>query len=163
MIATLLFLLATAIFVLGLSEFSFTVLAPDPDQVAQYHFGSEAMLADGGWHYSNPELYGWSAFLFSALATAGIVLIGLALLRRSSRFVAAAIIALLAILVAGNEVASHRDWERRSSLQSGGSLCWSVVESLRSSGCATGAAQLQSVERTGSVIGMAIHRTSQRT
>jgi hypothetical protein len=34
----------------------------NPEEIKKYYFGSEAMIAHGGWMYKSASIYAWSAF-----------------------------------------------------------------------------------------------------
>jgi hypothetical protein len=47
---------------LMLAEWWRIAVSSDQAHVADYHFGSESMIAHGGWQYASPALYAWTAF-----------------------------------------------------------------------------------------------------
>lgn len=69
--------------VLMLSEWWPIVVRRDPVRIADYHFGSESMMAHGGWKYASADLYAWTAFSEATLAMVIGGTLSLAVLRRS--------------------------------------------------------------------------------
>lgn len=112
----LLIALGLILIALGMSESWFTVLAPDKDQIANYHFGSEAMLAHGGWTYANPELYGWSALASLGFGGLAVAVVGVGLLRASWR-IALSGIALWLLVVVAMQYLGRQEWERRPTVR----------------------------------------------
>jgi len=112
----LLFLLAAIVVAIGVVESWSIVIRPDPARVAQYHFGSEAMIAHGGWQYSNPEVYGWTFLLLVASIGVACALVGVAMWRRS---IGLGLVAALLIVGAGCYWYSmaHMEWKRRGTLR----------------------------------------------
>jgi hypothetical protein len=86
---------SAAAFVLGISFAieSLTLVLASPATIAEYHFGSESMVAHGGWHYRSRAAYAGAGF-----AQAALLLSGSGLLLRSARRAA------LRPLVAGGAV-----------------------------------------------------------
>jgi hypothetical protein len=111
--ASLLGVLALLLFFFGVSESWFTVIRPDAEQIAGYHFGSEAMLGHGGWTYANPEVYGWTSLVGSFVGGGACSLLALALVRKSSRLAGVGLGIWLALVLA---MAAFGDvqWERRA-------------------------------------------------
>lgn len=97
----------------GVSESWFTVIRPDAERIASYHFGSDAMVGQGGWNYLNPDVYGWTALLGGTFAAVALALLALGLGRRSWRFTAAGVGVLLVLVLASEGLGSVQ-WERRS-------------------------------------------------
>lgn len=92
------------------------LIARDDSVVAEYHFGSEAMIGNGGWFYANPELYAaWMLALgFTGLAVC--TLFRKAFLRRS--WATAAFGAALPLLYQMAGVClGDREWERRDTVR----------------------------------------------
>jgi hypothetical protein len=59
------------------------VVFGDQAHIDDYHFGSESMIAHGGWRYASAGLYAWTAFTEGTLALAVGVAFSISLYRRS--------------------------------------------------------------------------------
>jgi hypothetical protein len=46
----------------------------DPKEIASYFFGSESMVAHGGWKYRSAATYAWSSFVEGTLGLLPIVM-----------------------------------------------------------------------------------------
>ncbi len=79
-----------------LSEWSTIIVTRSSAHIASYDFGSESMMSHGGWRYSNPEVYAWTAFAEAVVAVATIPALWMIIVRRSRR----AVFALVFICVA---------------------------------------------------------------
>lgn len=111
--AALLGVLAVLALVLGVGESWFILVQPDREQVASYHFGSEAMVGSGGWTYSNPEVYGWTSLVGSVVVAGGWVLLSLALLRSSLRLAISGV-GIWLVLVLSMAALGRLDWDHRA-------------------------------------------------
>lgn len=109
----LLVAVGSLLFALGLSESWSTALSPDPQRIASYHFGSEAMLGHGGWSYANPEVYGWTSLVSLGLVGIAVALVGVSLIRASWRAAIAGAVIGLVVTVA-MQYLGHLEWERRA-------------------------------------------------
>lgn len=114
--AVLLFVLAAVLMAVGVMESWSVVTRPDPARVAEYHFGSEAMIAHGGWQYSNPEVYGWTSLLLVAGIAVPCALLGVAVWRRSTGLGLLAAFLIVAASCCWYSMA-HMEWERRGALR----------------------------------------------
>lgn len=110
--------LASCVVIVGVVEAWSTVIRPDPVRVAEYHFGSEAMIAHGGWQYSSPEVYGWTALLLVAGVGIPCALGGVALWRKSIGLALLAALLFLGASCCWYSMA-HIEWERRGTLRVG--------------------------------------------
>ena len=88
-------------------------LRADKSTIADYHFGSEAMIGHGGYHYSNPELYASTAATSAAVF---LVLTGLLASSIWFRTWIPLLVALVLIILghAWKTSESNREWARRS-------------------------------------------------
>jgi hypothetical protein len=75
--------LAALYAILMLSEWWPIVVRSDAVRIAEYHFGSESMMAHGGWKYASAGLYAWTAFAQAALAMITGGAFSVAIFRRS--------------------------------------------------------------------------------
>lgn len=75
--------LAALFAIMMLSEWWPIVVRHDLVRIADYHFGSESMMAHGGWKYASASLYAWTAFAEAALALVIGGAFSVAILRRS--------------------------------------------------------------------------------
>ena len=76
-------LLSIAYALLMLSEWWPIVVFRDQVRIEDYHFGSESMMAHGGWKYASAGLYAWTAFTQATLALVVGVAFSISLYRRS--------------------------------------------------------------------------------
>jgi len=104
------------VLVVSVSEAWFTVIFPDGERIASYHFGSDAMVGHGGWTYLNPEVYGWTVLLGGTFAAVALVLVAFGFGRRSWRAVAAAVALFIVLVLCWEGLGSVR-WERRATLE----------------------------------------------
>ena len=72
-----------------LSEWFPVIVTRSGAHIASYRFGSESTIAHGGWRYSNPEVYGWTALAEAVAAVATMPALWMIIVRRSRRAVAA--------------------------------------------------------------------------
>ena len=63
-------------------------IVADPKVIETYHFGSAAMVGNGGWHYRSAELYARAALCEGLTAMVGAALFVVGGMRRSPRLVA---------------------------------------------------------------------------
>ena len=98
------FALAGLMAAVFLSEWYIVAIRADPHVIADYyHFGSEAMLGNGGWHYATPELYSFTALIEGSVAMAIAAAFAIAVARRSGN-IAIGAYALLAVGLVANQV-----------------------------------------------------------
>ena len=76
-------LLSIGYALLMLSEWWPIVVFRDQVRIEDYHFGSESMIAHGGWKYTTADIYAWTAFMQAALALVVGVAFSVSLYRRS--------------------------------------------------------------------------------
>ena len=105
--------ISVLVFFVGISESWLTVILPDAERIASYHFGSEAMVGQGGWNYLNPDIYGWTALVGGTFAAVALALLAFGVGRRSWRFAATGVGVLL-VLVFALEGLGSVQWERRA-------------------------------------------------
>jgi hypothetical protein len=90
------------------------IVARSPARIATYHFGTEAMIRQGGWRYANPEVYAWTSFAEAMAAVAAMPILWVTIVRRSRK--AAKGLILLCVAYAGIAVLLGRaEWTRRTS------------------------------------------------
>ena len=82
--------------------FTIGVLA-HPETIADYHFGSEAMLDKGGWYYRSASTYATVNLVEGIISIAVVLLFFLPALRRSWLILLAPYTALF-LLVIGNQL-----------------------------------------------------------
>lgn len=97
----------------GLYESWFTVILPDSERIASYHFGSEAMVGEGGWTYLNPVVYGWTALISGTLGAVALAAVALGLGRRSWPAATAGVVMLLVLFILWERLGTVQ-WERRA-------------------------------------------------
>jgi hypothetical protein len=82
----------------------FTVgVVADPAVIEGYHFGSEAMVGNGGWHYATRELYTATALVEGLVALAVATAFATAAIARSV-VMAMVAYAVLAVGLVANQV-----------------------------------------------------------
>jgi len=96
------------------------IVIRSPARIASYHFGSESMVGHGGWKYSNPEVYAWTAFAEAIAATATLPTLWMIVVRRSRR--AAFALAIICAVYAGSAfILGQINWATRETLLPHGS------------------------------------------
>jgi hypothetical protein len=83
--------------------------------IASYHFGSESMMGHGGWRYSNPNVYAWTAFAEASAGTATLPALWMVIVRRS-RKAAFALVFICAAYACLAVVLGLIHWTTRESL-----------------------------------------------
>lgn len=68
-----------------LEDWWLMIIINDIDYIDSYHFGSESMMAHGGWVYKNKELYAWSGFGIAIIGIIGFIT-GIISFIKKSRF-----------------------------------------------------------------------------
>jgi hypothetical protein len=96
------------------------IVSRNPAHIASYHFGSESMMGHGGWKYSNPEVYAWTAFAEAIAATATLPTLWMIIVRRS-RKAALALVFICAAYVGSALILGQINWATREALLSLGS------------------------------------------
>ena len=93
-------LVSTAFAVISISEWYKIGINADPDKIAHYHFGSEAMVGNGGWHYQSAAIYAKSALITGIrfLVIMGVFTAGFLLRSYIATFVAYGLLILEIIL-----------------------------------------------------------------
>ncbi len=86
--------------------------------IASYHFGSESMIAHGGWKYSNPEVYAWTAFAEAIAAVATMPALWMIIVRRSRRAVFA-LVFICAVYFGAALLLGQIKWARSETLSQG--------------------------------------------
>src|SRR5438876_5820756 len=72
----------------------------DPSLVASYHFGSEAMVGNGGWSYISRSTYVLSSAVESAVLILSAAALAMSLSRRRVSWVACGYLGLALVIVA---------------------------------------------------------------
>ena len=85
--------------VLAVSEWWHVAIVADPNTISSYHFGSEAMMGHGGWHYASAKIYAWSALAEAFIFAAALWLLVTAWRRSSWRHLFGAVVLFVAIIV----------------------------------------------------------------
>ncbi len=80
---------------LFLHEWARIGVIANPTVVGSYHFGSEAMVGYGGWHYTSAEVYSWTAFMQGAVASLLTIAFLLSAARRSRKLLLSSYVALV--------------------------------------------------------------------
>jgi len=85
--------------VLAVSEWWRIAVVADPNAIASYHFGSEAMMYHGGWHYASANIYAWAALAEAFIFAAALWLLLKAWRRCSWRYLLGAVAVFVSIIV----------------------------------------------------------------
>ncbi len=72
----------------------------DGDLVASYHFGSESMVGNGGWHYLSRSTYVTASALEGVALLVSAAVLAVALRRRRASWVVCGYIGLVLVIVA---------------------------------------------------------------
>ncbi|HKA35054.1 MAG TPA: hypothetical protein VKH64_17700 [Candidatus Binatia bacterium] len=88
--------------VLAVSEWWQIAIVADPDNIAGYNFGSEAMIANGGWHYASANVYAWSALVEGFVFATALWLLVIAWRIYSWRYLLGAVAIFIAIILVVN-------------------------------------------------------------
>jgi hypothetical protein len=97
-------LIVAGILAAGFLDEWFTVgVVADPTVIDGYHFGSQAMVGNGGWYYATPDLYVTTMLAQGLVAAVLMVLFVFAATMRSQS-VAMGAYALLAVGVFANQL-----------------------------------------------------------
>jgi hypothetical protein len=107
--------LAAVFAIAMLTEWWPIIVARNAAHVASYHFGSESMLGHGGWKYSNPNVYAWTAFAEAVAATATLPALWMTIVRRS-RKATYALVFVLAVYAGSAVVLGQIRWAKRATL-----------------------------------------------
>jgi hypothetical protein len=102
-----------------LAEWFPIVVTRSPARIASYHFGSASTTAHGGWKYSNPEVFAWSAFAEAMAAVATMPVLWMIIVRRSRRAVIG-LVAICAVYLVASLVLGEMKWATRSGLSQEG-------------------------------------------
>jgi hypothetical protein len=84
-----------------LGEWWYVGVVADPDFVAEYHFGSEAMVHHGGRHYASAAIYAETVLREGLIAVGAAVGVLVGHVRRSIPIVVAFVLLFIAWIVAG--------------------------------------------------------------
>jgi hypothetical protein len=88
--------------VLAISEWWRIAVVADPNNIAGYNFGSDAMMGNGGWHYASANVYAWSALAEGFMFAVGLWLSIIAWRSYSWRYLLGAVAVFGAIIVIVN-------------------------------------------------------------
>ncbi len=112
-------MIVAALFAVGmLTEWWPIIVTRDAAHIASYRFGSESMMGHGGWRYSNPNVYAWTAFAEAIAALATMPALWMTIVRRS-RKAAYALVFICAAYVASALVLEQIHWSVRDRLSRG--------------------------------------------
>lgn len=92
--------LSVLISALFLSEWYSIGVVADPNTIAKYGFGSEAMVGNGGWYYASAALYAKTALIEGICAFALVLTFAVAAMMRSAGVVVGAYILFVVGVVA---------------------------------------------------------------
>ena len=96
------FIFVALLFVVTFSEWVTIGLLKDPAVIAQYPFGSEEAMSDGGWYYKNAELYARQMLIDWVIFLLVLGVFGWAGLRRSGQRIATAYALLVLTILLSN-------------------------------------------------------------
>lgn len=114
-LAVALMMVAALFAVLMLTEWWPIIVRRNVAHIASYHFGSKSMMGHGGWKYSNPNVYAWTAFAEAVSATATMPALWMTIVRRSRK--AAYVLVFICAVYAGSAfVLGQIHWTTRRSL-----------------------------------------------
>ena len=109
-------MIVAALFALmTLSEWWPIIVTRNAAHIAGYHFGSESMMGHGGWRYSNPKVYAWTAFGESLAATATLPALWMTVVRRS-RKAASGLVLICVVYTASALALGQIQWTTRATL-----------------------------------------------
>ena len=88
--------------ILAVSEWWQIAIVADPNNIAGYNFGSEAMMGTGGWHYASANVYAWSALVEGFVFATALWLLVIAWRTYSWRYLLGAVAVFIAIIFVVN-------------------------------------------------------------
>jgi hypothetical protein len=88
--------------ILAVSEWWQIAIVADPNNIASYHFRSEGMMGNGGWHYASANVYAWSALVEGFIFATALGLLVIAWRSYSWRYLLGAVAIFIAIIFVVN-------------------------------------------------------------
>jgi hypothetical protein len=114
-VAAAVMIVAALFAIMTITEWWPIIVTRNAERVAAYYFGSESMMAHGGWRYSNPNVYAWTCLSEAFAAVATLPPLWMAIVRRSRKAVYA-LAFICALYVGCTVVLGEIQWSRRATL-----------------------------------------------